>query len=138
MQSRAPRVLLGLSSAILLFGGAMHGVAYMLKAASAIGLSNLPPFLASELKVLWMADSTTLISVGATYAFLAVRPQAASGVVVLLITAVPAATTVLLYGFLGGFYAAHLLAAASVMGFAAGLLMRSPLGLNGVEARSAA
>ena len=122
MNSRVPRVLLSLSSAILIFGGAMHALAFVKKAASAIGSANIAPFLASELKVLWLADSTTLISIGIFFAFIAMKPSAASRFVVILVATVPAATTVLLYGFLGSFYAAHMLAAASAMAIAAALL----------------
>jgi len=114
--------LLSLSSAILIFGGAMHALAFVKKTASAIGSANIAPFLASELKVLWLADSTTLISIGIFFAFIAMKPSVASRFVVILVATVPAATTVLLYGFLGSFYAAHMLAAASAMAIAAALL----------------
>ena len=126
MKPRIPTILLSLSSAILIFGGAMHALAFVQKAASVIGSANVAPFFASELKVLWLADSTTLVLTGGFFAFIAIKPSAASRLVVILVAAVPAATTVLLYSFLGNFYAAHLLAVASAMAIAAALLTDAP------------
>jgi hypothetical protein len=117
------RALLALSSIVLLFGGVMHGLAYVKKAAPALDASHLASFFVAELKVLWLGDSTTLIGVGVIYAVAAISPRVTSGIVLLLVTAVPAATTLLLYGFLGGFYAAHLLAAATIMASVAALLL---------------
>jgi hypothetical protein len=45
----------------------MHTVAYVAKALPSISGSNLPPFLRSELKVLWLADSTTLMTLALVF-----------------------------------------------------------------------
>lgn len=123
MDSRIPRLLLAAAAAIFAFGGAMHAAAYTAKALPSISRSNLPPFLGAEIKVLWLADSTTLIALALVLGFIAVKPTSATKAVVMLLAVVPAATTALLYIFLGPFYAGHLLLAASAMVFVAGLIM---------------
>jgi hypothetical protein len=123
MNHRIPRLLLAASAAIFAFGGMMHAAAYMAKASSNISAANLPPFLGAELKVLWLADSTTLMALALVVGFIAAKPVSAARAVVVLLALVPAGTTVLLYLFLGPFYAGHLLMAASVMVVVAGLLM---------------
>jgi hypothetical protein len=123
VNSRIARLLLAIAAAIFALGGAMHAAAYAAKALPSISGSNLPPFLAAEIKVLWLADSTTLIALALVFGFIAAKRASATKAVVMLLAVVPAATTALLYLFLGPFYAAHLLLAASAMVFAAGLIM---------------
>jgi hypothetical protein len=115
-------MLLTLAAVIFGFGAVMHAYAYFAKTSWEITASNLRPLLASEFRVLWLADSTTLASMAVVCAFLAIRPSAASGTVVALLALVPTATTALLYGFLGPFYAGHLLLAGSVLTLLAGVL----------------
>jgi hypothetical protein len=122
MRNLFPRALLALSSAILIFGGVMHGIAFARKAAAALDASGLPTFFSNELKVLWLADSTTLIAVGVAYAVAAVYPRMVPPPAILLFSAIPAATMFLLYGLLGAFYAAHLLGAAILTAVVAALL----------------
>ena len=126
MNSRTPRALLAVSSATLILGGILHALAFTRKAGAAIDGASLAPFLASELKVLWLADSTTLISVGIFFAISAIKPEVASRIAILSVAAVPAATAALLYYFLGTFYPAHMLAAASVMAIAAAFRLGIP------------
>jgi hypothetical protein len=116
------RILLALAVLIFGFGAAMHAYAYFAKTSWEITASNLRPLLASEFRVLWLADSTTLSAMAVVCAFLTIRPTAASGTVVALLALVPAATTALLYGFLGPFYAGHLLLVGSIMTLLAGVL----------------
>jgi hypothetical protein len=123
MNTRFPRLLLATSAAIFAFGGTMHAVAYVAKALPSISGSDLPPFLRSELKVLWLADSTTLMALALVFGLIAAKPAAASKAVIMLLAIVPAAITALLYVFLGPFYPGHMLLAASAMVIAAGVLM---------------
>lgn len=116
------RLLLAVSCLIFGFGGVMHALAYRASALRDIDASNLAPFLGSEVKVLWLADSTTLIALALITGFIALRPRSANGAVIMLIGLVPAATALLLYAFLGGFYAGHMLMAAAAMVFLAGAL----------------
>jgi hypothetical protein len=130
VNSRIPRLLLVTSAAIFAFGAAMHAFAYVAKAQPSISGSNLPPFMVSELKVLWLADSTTLMALALVLGLIAAKPASASGAVIMSLAIVPAAITVLLYVFLGSFYAGHMLLAASAMVFVAGLLMPAAVRAN--------
>jgi hypothetical protein len=130
MNSRIPRLLLATSAAIFAFGGAMHAIAYVAQALPSISGSNLSPFLRSELKVLWLADSATLLALAVVFGLIAAKPAAASKAVIMLLAIVPAAITALLYVFLGPFYAGHMLLAASAMVFAAGMIMPASSGTN--------
>ena len=123
MDRRTPRLLLAASAAIFALGGIMHTVAYVAKASASITAANVPPFLGAELKVLWLADSTTMLALALLFAFIAAKPASAASIVVVLLALIPAATATLLYLFLGPFYPSHLLMVASVMAFVAGLLM---------------
>ena len=122
MTRNIPRLLYALSATIFGFGGLMHALAYARKALPDIAASNLTPFFQAELKGLWLCDSTTLVALAILFGFLAVKPAAASRTLVLLIALVPAGTIFVLYTFLGAFYAAHLLLAATAMVVLASLL----------------
>jgi len=74
----------------------------------------MPVRYADDFRVLWLADSATLLIVAIILAMLAVRPAAASRGVAIAVAAVPGATAVLLYAFVGNFYAGHLLLATAV------------------------
>ena len=123
MNSVTSRLLLASAAAIFLFGAAMHTIAYAAKASRLISSSGLSAFFASELKVLWLADSTTLFALSLVIALIAANPKSADKVLVMLLALVPFAITLLLYAFVGPFYAGHLLLIASAMVFAAGLIM---------------
>lgn len=122
MVRRIARGLLALAALILIAGGALHAAAFAPSAVPAIAASGLKPFVGAEFKGLWLSDATTLAAMGLVFGFIAVRPDAARGVLLVLLALVPAATAALLYRFLGGFYPAHMLAAASVMAAAAGVM----------------
>ena len=127
MGSLLPRGLLAGASAIFGIGGALHAAAFFSSAGRRIDGAALPAFMRAELKVLWLADSTTLISLALVYGFLAANPRRGDGPTVALVALIPGATTLLLYAYLGPFYAGHLLLAGTAMAAAAGaLLARSP------------
>jgi hypothetical protein len=116
----APRLLLAFSSLLLVAGGVVHALAFN-RARAAFAASNLLPFFGNTAKALWLADSTTLWMVAAVFGLIAARPAAATGPVVMLVALIPTATAVLIYLFLGSFFAGHLLLAAAAMAFFAGL-----------------
>jgi hypothetical protein len=118
------RFLLSLAAAIFLLGAVMHASAFFWKANRVIDGSSLKPFFSSELKVLWMADSTTLLGLALVFALIAAKPAWASVPAILVLSWIPAATTVLLYFFLGPFFAAHMLLAATLMVIASALLQQ--------------
>jgi len=118
------RLLLGLSSAILALGGAMHTAAFG-KTVAAAEASNLQPFYAQALKALWLIDSATLLTLAAVFAFVAVRPDPRRRPLVLILAIVPAATSVLLYVFMGRFLPAHMLMVAAVSAVAGGIRLHA-------------
>ena len=126
MNSRVSRLLLAASAAICAFGSVMHAVAYVAKARASIVSSNLSPLLAAEFKALWLADSTTLMTLAVIFGFIAVKPAPANKMLTLLLAIVPAAIAALLYAYLGAFYAGHMLLAASAMVIVAGAIMPGP------------
>jgi hypothetical protein len=117
------RLLLALAAAIFLLGAAMHGIAFFSKALHVVDSSNLKVFFGNEVKVLWLADSTTLMGLAIIFGLLAAKPSWVRRPVILLLSLIPGATTGLLYVFLGPFYAAHLLLAATLMVIVSGLIL---------------
>ena len=115
------RLFLGVSAALLLFGGAVHTLAFK-KTVAAVAASDLAPFFGKALKGLWLIDSTMLITLAIVFGLIAVQPVMASSVVVALLTLMPAVVAILLYCFIGAIVPAHLLVVAAALGFAAALL----------------
>lgn len=113
------QLALGAASFIAAAGALMHASVFD-RAAGLITGSNLPAVVSGSAKALWLADSATLLIVAALFATLAVRPRAANRGIVLLLALIPASTAVMIYVFLGGFFAGHmLLAIAALAGWAA-------------------
>jgi hypothetical protein len=121
MTNLLSRLLLAASSAILLFGGAVHTLAFK-KAVAAIAASNLAPFFGKALKALWLIDSTMLITTALIFGLVAVRPAMVSRVFVVLVSLSPALTAILLYSFIGAIMPAHLLVIASALAVSAAFL----------------
>ena len=121
MSARTPRLLLALSSLLAATGAVIHAVPFN-HAVAAIAEANLRPFYGNSFKALWLGDSTTLFMVAVVFALMAARPSAATRTVVLLLALIPGAVAVLIYVFLGRFFASNMLLAISALAFAAGLL----------------
>ena len=104
-------------------GGVLHAVAYFSKAHLAIESAGVKQSFGNELKVLWLADSTppgqSGSGVGTCVASARLWEQVA-----LLLLIVPGAITILLYAFLGPFYAARLLLIGSSIVVIAALLLK--------------
>lgn len=100
----------------------MHTSAFK-KVVSAVEASNLPAFYANSLKSLWLIDSVTLAILGLTFASIAIKPILASRFTIVLLGLIPAATSILLYTFIGIFIPAHMLLVATILIFTAGLLL---------------
>jgi len=120
MINRSPRFLLAFSAVMLLAGAAIHAAAFR-HAAAAIAESNLRPFFGNSSKSLWLGDSATLFGVALLCGLIAFRPTVATRPVVILIAFIPAATAVLLYIFLGSFFAGYLLMVSAAAIFFAGV-----------------
>jgi hypothetical protein len=121
MANSLSRIFLAASAVLLLFGGAVHTLAFKKAVAAAAG-SDLAPFFSKALKGLWLIDSTMLITLAIVFGLIAVRPVMASRVVVALLTLMPAVVAVLLYCFIGAIMPAHLLVVVAALGFASALL----------------
>ncbi len=120
MVARVPRFLLVTASLLQVLGGIAHTAAFH-RARTAIETSNLPPFFGKSCKALWLADSTTMFILAVVFGLIAVRPVVATRPVVVLLALIPAAIAVLIYTFLGSFFAGHILLATAAAVFLAGL-----------------
>jgi hypothetical protein len=100
--------------ALLVAGAAIHAAAFR-KLVPVVNASGLPAFHASSYKALWLSDSATLFLLGIILAAMSMQRQIAAGWLLLLFAAIPLATAVLLYAFLGSFFAGHLLVGISVL-----------------------
>src|SRR5437588_11569771 len=100
MVLRTPRLLLSISSLLLVAGSVIHTSAFP-KAASAVANSNLPAIFGRALKSLWLADSTTMLALAIIFGLLAVRPFTASRLLILLLSLIPAGTAAMIYVFMG-------------------------------------
>ena len=122
---RAPKFLLIFAAALSIAGAALHAAAFR-KALPIIAASGLPPFYSSSFKGLWLADSATLTVLGTICLVIAARLQMATRWLLILLAFIPLTTAILLYTFLGNFFAGHLLLAiAALVIFAAVHLPRS-------------
>jgi hypothetical protein len=119
MKLTITRALLAGAAAIFCLGGVLHTAAFFSNASSVIEASSVKSFFGHELKVLWLADSTTLICLALICGLLSVKPDSVTRPLLFLLALVPASTTALLYGFLGPFFAAHMLLLGTLMLLAA-------------------
>jgi len=119
---RLIRALLWLAAVLLAVGAAAHAAAFG-RASGVIGRSGLPAFYAGTYRVFWIADSTTMMIGGTIYAAVAIRPSPANGHLVALLALIYVAIAILIYSFIGGFFAAHMLMAASAAACLAGWLL---------------
>ena len=111
---RAPRFLLIFAAVLSIAGAALHAAAFS-KALPIIAASGLPPFYSSSFKGLWLADSATLTVLAAICMMITARLQIATRWLLILLAFIPLTTAILLYTFLGNFFAGHLLLAIAVL-----------------------
>jgi hypothetical protein len=126
---RIARLLLGVSALILATGSAAHALAFKHALAALAGV-KLSAGMAGSFKALWLADSTTCLTIAAIFALVAVRPSKIAGQLAMAIALIPAFTGIFIYEFLGNFYAGHLMIIAAASAFVAGLLLWQPLFLD--------
>jgi hypothetical protein len=113
--SRFWRALLALAALILIGGALLHASAFGQVSAGVAGAPDLKPVLGNALKALWLADSTTLISVGLVLILIVLRPAHATAAAIALLALIPGFTAVFLYQFLGFSAPAHLMLAATAL-----------------------
>ena len=100
----------------------MHASAFG-KVLGAVGASNLPAFYANSLKSLWLVDSAGSFFMAVVFAWIAFRPVAAVGIIVVLLSLIPAATGVLLLIFIGRFFPAYMFLVSALLSFIAGVAL---------------
>ncbi len=121
MNSPLGRALLTVAALILIGSSYLHATAYKTVSA-AVTASGLSPVFANAYRALWVADSTTGVTVGLVAGMLAFRPALATRLIVAVLALVPAAIAACVYYFLGAFPPGHLMiAAAALMALAAAL-----------------
>jgi hypothetical protein len=113
------RVLLAFAALLLFVGGLLHAIAFN-RALSVLSAAPMPRFYSGSFKALWLIDSATLVSLAGLFTYIAARPSAATRWVVVLLALIPAATAILIYGFVGAFPPAYLFIAAAAAVVVAG------------------
>jgi hypothetical protein len=118
--NRVSRWLLALSALLLFLGGIAHAAAFG-KAAAVLAASSVPSFFGNAFKALWLIDSSTQEILALTFGLAALKPATATRLSLSLAALIPAATAMVIYSFLGGFFAGHLLMLASATALWAGV-----------------
>jgi hypothetical protein len=122
MTAFVARGLLALSASLLAIGGYIHAAAFH-KVSAIAAASNLPAFFRGSVDMLWLADSATMFALAAVFALIAARPVTAGKPVVLLLALIPAGNAVLVYMYLGAFFAGHLMLAIAGCAFVGGAML---------------
>ncbi len=115
------RILLAISAVIFALGTWIHTSAFG-RMSDAVAKSDLPAFLAQGFRTLWLMDSSVQISLALIFAVVAIKPDAATRLIVVLVALVPFATAMFIYHFIGNFIGGHLFLAGSVAAIFGGLL----------------
>jgi hypothetical protein len=124
MVAPASRLLAAFSASLLAFGSFMHAIAFH-RTLTAVAKSDLTPFFGNSLKLLWLGDCCMMAVLSALFVLIAVRPSVATKPALIMLSLIPASTGILIYIFLGFFFAGHLLVAAGAGAFVAGWLLPS-------------
>jgi hypothetical protein len=112
------RILLGFSAIVFVFGAYIHTSAFD-RMSDAVAKSGLLPFFGNGFRTLWLMDSAVQIALALVFAIVAIKPNAATRAVVILIALVPLSTAVFIYHFIGNFIGGHIFLAgglAAVLG----------------------
>ncbi|MBV9618962.1 MAG: hypothetical protein JO201_07085 [Verrucomicrobia bacterium] len=116
------RLLLAFSAAIFSFGTWIHTSAFD-RMSAGVAKSDLPSFLGSGLRTLWLMDSSVQIILALVFALVAIRPTLATKPIVVLIALIPLATAIFIYHFIGNFIGGHLFVAGAVAAIVGALLV---------------
>jgi len=120
----ASRILLSFAALLMGLGGYMHAAAFG-RANTMLATTTMPPFFTNSFKALWLADSTTMVSLMLLLGLMAARPGLASPAVVAMLAVIPAAIGVLIYVFVGNFFAGHILIATAAAVLSAAVLLEA-------------
>jgi len=115
------RILLVFSALVFAFGAWVHTSAFGRMSAT-VSKSDLPAFFSNGFRTLWLMDSAVQIVFAIIFAFVAIRPGAATKPIVLLIALIPAATAGFIYYFIGNFIGGHIFLTGAVAAILGALL----------------
>jgi len=115
------RILLIFSALVFAFGAWVHTSAFG-KVSAAVAKSDLADFFGKGFKTIWLMDSSVQVILAIVFAFVAIRPHAATKLIVVLIALIPLTTAIFAYYFIGNFIAGHLFLTGSVAAVVGGLL----------------
>jgi hypothetical protein len=115
------RILLAISAVVFAFGAWIHTSAFS-RMSAGVAKSDLPAFLAQGFRTLWLMDSSVQISLALVFAIVAIKPNAARRLIVVLVALVPLATAAFIYHFIGNFIGGHLFLVGSISAIVGGLL----------------
>ena len=119
MTRRLAGAFLVASAVLLALSAVMHTRAF---GKAAVASSSIAGFYGNSLKALWLIDSATMLVLAVLLTVAAAKPAAISGLGLILLAVIPAATAALLYTFIGSFLPAHILLATALMIATAGVL----------------
>ena len=118
------RILLGFSAIVFAFGAYIHTSAFG-RMSEAVAKSDLLPFFGNGFRTLWLMDSTVQIAL----ALVAIKPNAATRPIVILIALVPLSTAGFIYYFIGNFIGGHLFLTGALAAIF-GTILKSESGQN--------
>ena|ERR1051325_3125184 len=112
------RILLWFSAIVFAVGTWIHSSAFG-RMSAAVANSDLPSFLGSGFRTLWVQDSVIQIVLAIVFVVVGIRPSAARKPIIILIALIPMTTAVLIYCFIGNFIGGHIFltgALAAILG----------------------
>ena len=101
------RILLGFSAIVFAFGAYIHTSAFG-RMSDTVAKSDLPAFFGNGFRTLWLMDSAVQIALALVFAIVAIKPNAATRPLVILVALVPLSTAGFIYYFIGNFVGGHL------------------------------
>lgn len=126
------RILLSFSALVFAVGTWIHTSAFG-RMSDAVAKSDLPAFLAQGFRTLWLMDSAVQVGLALVFALVAIKPNAATSPVVILIALVPLSTAGFIYYFIGNFIGGHIFLAGGLAAILGALLKENLSTTNGHE-----
>ena len=115
------RILLAFSAIGFAFGAYIHTSAFG-RMSEAVAKSDLLPIFGNGFRTLWLMDSTVQIALALVFAMAAIKPNAATRPIVILIALVPLSTAGFIYYFIGNFVGGHIFLAGGLAAILGALL----------------
>jgi len=115
------RILLGFSAIVFAFGAYIHTSAFG-RMSDTVAKSDLPAFFGNGFRTLWLMDSAVQIALALVFAIVAIKPNAATRPLVILVALVPLSTAGFIYYFIGNFVGGHIFLAGGLAAILGALL----------------